>query len=88
MIIGGGDGGLAREISKHPQVERITMVEIDERVIELSKQYLPRLSSSFTDPKVNVSICDGFEFLQQHPGKFDVIITDSSDPIGKLSYDL
>ncbi|XP_014474915.1 PREDICTED: spermidine synthase isoform X2 [Dinoponera quadriceps] len=82
LIIGGGDGGMVREVLKHPDVERVTLVEIDERVIEVSKKYLPHLSSSLQDPKVSIVIEDGFEFLERHVGEFDVIITDSSDPKG------
>lgn len=83
MIIGGGDGGVAREVAKHPDVQHVTLVDIDERVIELCKQYMPRLSLGLTNPKVNVSVGDGFAFLKNHPNEYDVIITDSSDPIGK-----
>lgn len=83
MIIGGGDGGIVREVLKHPDVERVTLVEIDDRVIEVSKQYLPLLSSSLQNPRVNITVGDGFKFLRQHVGQFDVIITDSSDPIGE-----
>lgn len=72
-----------REVLKHPDVEHVTLVEIDGRVMEVSKQYLPRLSSSLQNPKVSIIVGDGFEFLRQHVGQFDVIITDSSDPIGK-----
>ncbi|XP_018396194.1 PREDICTED: spermidine synthase [Cyphomyrmex costatus] len=82
LIVGGGDGGVAREVAKHPDVERVTLVDIDDRVIEVCKQYLPRLSLGLINPYVNVIVGDGFEFLQNHRGEFDVIITDSSDPIG------
>lgn len=85
MIVGGGDGGVAREVAKHPDVERITLVDIDDRVIEVCKQYLPRLSLGLNNPKVTVSVGDGFEFLRNHRGEFDVIITDSSDPVGKYN---
>lgn len=83
MIVGGGDGGAAREVAKHPDVERITLVDIDHRVIEVCKQYLPRLSLGLNNPKVSVSVGDGFEFLTNHLREFDIIITDSSDPVGK-----
>lgn len=81
--MGGGDGGAAREAAKHPEVKRITLVDIDDRVIEVCKQYLPNLSLGLNNPKVNVSPGDGFEFLQHHQGEYDVIITDSSDPVGE-----
>ena len=86
LIIGGGDGGVAREVAKHPLVEIIDQVEIDERVIELSKIYLPFMAEGFNSPKVNLHIADGFKFMEEHFQCYDVIITDSSDPIGTLYY--
>ncbi|XP_019852469.1 PREDICTED: spermidine synthase-like [Amphimedon queenslandica] len=82
LIIGGGDGGVVREVIKHPSVEQVHLCEIDERVIELSKKYLPSLSSALSSPKVTVHVKDGVKFLEDHVNEFDVIITDSSDPIG------
>ncbi|XP_076242387.1 spermidine Synthase [Calliopsis andreniformis] len=82
LIVGGGDGGVAREVAKHPQVERIVQVEIDPKVLEVSRKYLPLMSAGLDHPKVTLNVGDGFEFLKQHTGEFDVIITDSSDPIG------
>ncbi len=82
LIVGGGDGGVAREVVKHPQVESVVQCEIDERVIEVSKKYLPFMAKGFADPKVSLYIGDGFEFIKNHPSEFDVIITDSSDPMG------
>ncbi|CAL7950203.1 unnamed protein product [Xylocopa violacea] len=82
LIVGGGDGGVAREVAKHPQVERIVQVEIDPKVLEVSKKYLPTMGVGLEHPKVTLNVGDGFEFLKQHRGEFDVIITDSSDPIG------
>ncbi|XP_020291288.1 spermidine synthase [Pseudomyrmex gracilis] len=82
LIVGGGDGGAAREVAKHPEVKHITLVDIDDRVIEVCRQYFPHLSLGLNNPKVNVSPGDGFEFLQHHQGEYDVIITDSSDPVG------
>lgn len=57
-------------------------MEIDDRVVALSRQYLPFMASGFESPKMRLTIGDGFEYMQQHSGQFDVIITDSSDPIG------
>ncbi|GFO09987.1 spermidine synthase [Plakobranchus ocellatus] len=85
LIIGGGDGGVAREVLKHPTVEEVHMCEIDETVIEVSKKYLPKMACSFSDSKLKLHIMDGFEFMGLHKGEFDVIITDSSDPIGPAS---
>ena len=83
LIIGGGDGGVAREVSKYPAVESITQCEIDDRVIEVSRKYLPFMASGFDNPKLNLHVGDGFEFMGKHQNEFDVIITDSSDPVGK-----
>lgn len=82
LIVGGGDGGVAREVIKHPQVTVVHQVEIDDRVVELSKQYLPWMACGFNNPKLQLHIGDGFEFLKTHREEFDVIITDSSDPVG------
>uniref|UniRef100_A0A0K8VLW7 Spermidine synthase n=1 Tax=Bactrocera latifrons TaxID=174628 RepID=A0A0K8VLW7_BACLA len=82
LIVGGGDGGVAREVSKHPLVEEIHQVEIDERVVELSKEFLPNMACGFKNPKVKLTIGDGFKYMKEHANEFDVIITDSSDPVG------
>ncbi|BFZ23876.1 hypothetical protein BsWGS_26915 [Bradybaena similaris] len=85
LIIGGGDGGVAREVLKHACVEEVHMCEIDERVIEVSKKYLPQMSSSFSDPRLKLIVGDGFKYMGLHQGEFDVIVTDSSDPVGPAS---
>lgn len=82
LIVGGGDGGVAREVCKHPLVEEVYQVEIDGRVVDLSKEYLPFMACGFDHPKVRLEIGDGFDFMKKHQNQFDVIITDSSDPIG------
>lgn len=83
LIIGGGDGGMLREVTRHKGIEKVVLVEIDASVIELSKIYLPSLSKgAFEDPRVKVVIQDGAEFVQKSEQKFDVIIIDSTDPIG------
>ncbi|EFX79208.1 spermidine synthase-like [Daphnia pulex] len=82
LIVGGGDGGVARELVKHPLVQSVVQCEIDERVVEVSKKFLPFMAKGFEDSKVTLHIGDGFEFIKNHPAEFDVIITDSSDPIG------
>lgn len=82
--MGGGDGGVAREVAKHPLVETIDQVEIDDRVVELSKKYLPFMAEGFNSPKLSLHIADGFKFMEEHVQYYDVIITDSSDPIGNL----
>ncbi|MHC8321484.1 polyamine aminopropyltransferase [Pseudomonas sp. GB2N2] len=83
LIIGGGDGGMLREVAKHGSVEHITMVEIDGTVVEMCKQFLPNHSKgSFEDPRLNLVIDDGMRFVATTTEKFDVIISDSTDPIG------
>ncbi|KAI1203357.1 spermine synthase [Nemania serpens] len=82
LVIGGGDGGVLREIVKHDCVEEAILCDIDEAVIRLSKQYLPGMSEGFNHPKVKVHVGDGFKFLDEYKNAFDVIITDSSDPDG------
>jgi len=82
LIIGGGDGGVLREVLRHP-VERVTMVDIDGQVIALSKEFLPSLSAgAFDDPRAEVIVGDGVQFVADADGQFDVVIIDSTDPIG------
>ena len=82
LVIGGGDGGAIREILKHPSVEKAVLVEIDRRVIEISKQYLPTISCALDDDRVEVCIEDGIKYVQNHKNEFDVILVDSTDPVG------
>ncbi|KAI8804896.1 Spermine/spermidine synthase-domain-containing protein [Cladochytrium replicatum] len=82
LVIGGGDGGVLREVVKHECVEEVTLVEIDEAVVRVSKKHLPAMALGFEHPKVNVHIGDGFAYLKENTGSYDVIITDSSDPVG------
>lgn len=80
LIIGGGDGGIVREFVKHPNLERIDLVEIDERVIEVSKKYFPDCTSGLSDRRVNVRPQDGVEYIKSFKNFFDIIIIDSTDP--------
>ena len=82
LVIGGGDGGVLREVVKHASVTRAVLCDIDEAVIRLSKQYLPAMSLGFQHPAVTTHVGDGFAFLKECENEFDVIITDSSDPEG------
>lgn len=82
LCIGGGDGGVLREIVKHECVEEAVLCDIDEGVINASKKFLPSMSVGFQHPKAKVHVGDGFEFLKNYKNTFDVIITDSSDPEG------
>lgn len=84
LVIGGGDGGVLREVVKHDSVKEAVLCDIDEAVPRVSKQYLPNMAVGLTHAKSTVHIGDGFAYLQQPENKasFDVIITDSSDPVG------
>ncbi|MEM1240425.1 MAG: polyamine aminopropyltransferase [Cyanobacteria bacterium P01_H01_bin.26] len=83
LVIGGGDGGSIREILRYDQVERVTMVEIDEAVIRASKEFLPSLSSAFDHPKLKLIIDDGIDYVKRSADEcFDMIVVDSSDPVG------
>lgn len=83
LIIGGGDGGMAREVLRHQGVEHVTMVEIDAGVVDFSKEYLPTLSQgAFDDPRLDLVIADGADFMRAEGAVFDVIIVDSTDPVG------
>lgn len=82
LVIGGGDGGILREVLKHESVQKAVICEIDAEVIRVSKKFLPTLAVGYNDPRVEVHVMDGAEYMHQHAGEYDVIITDSSDPIG------
>jgi spermidine synthase len=83
LVIGGGDGGTVREVLRHATVERVTMVEIDETVVQASRQFLPTLASAFDHPKLELRIADGIHFIESAPADaYDLIIIDSSDPVG------
>lgn len=81
LIIGGGDGGTAREVMKHPSVKKVDLVEIDESVVEASKRYLPEIGD-FDNPKLQLHIQDGTSFINTVTSTYDVILIDGSDPVG------
>lgn len=81
-VIGGGDGGTVREVLKHACVKRVVLAEIDEDVITVSQKYLPSIAGALKDPRVELAIGDGAKYLADHPGEFDAIFSDSTDPIG------
>ena len=85
LIIGGGDGGSVREALKHPGVESVQLVEIDEGVINASRKYFPALVTGLDDPRVSIQCMDGFQFLDDHQDAFDVILVDSIDPVGEAA---
>lgn len=83
LIIGGGDGAMLREVVKHKKIESITMVEIDAGVVSFCRQYLPNHNAgSYDDQRFKLVIDDGVNFVNQTSKKFDVIISDCTDPIG------
>lgn len=83
LIIGGGDGGVLREVLRHPTVEKATMVEIDRAVVDMCVEHLPMISAgAFDDPRANLVIADGAAFVQAPDDAYDVMIVDSTDPIG------
>ncbi len=84
LVIGGGDGGTAREVSRYSSIEQIDMVEIDERVVRLSQQFLPLTASKLDeDKRINLYFQDGLEFVKNaDAGTYDLILVDSTDPIG------
>lgn len=81
LIIGGGDGGTAREVLKHKSIETVDLVEIDETVVRAAKLYLPQVGD-FNNPKLNVRYEDGIAFIKNVTEPYDIIIIDGSDPIG------
>lgn len=82
LVVGGGDGGAVREVLRHPSVEQVHLAEIDQAVIEASKRFFPHIASGFKDDRVKIHIRDGMEYVKQHRNKFDVILVDSTEPIG------
>ena len=83
LVIGGGDGGIVREVLKYKSVNRIDFAELDEKVVSFSRRYLADMNKgSFDDPRVTIHITDGRAFVENHPGRFDVVIMDMTDPFG------
>jgi spermidine synthase len=82
LVIGGGDGGILREVCRHDCVKDVDFCEIDEEVIRVSRQFLPSLACGFDDSRINIHIGDGNAFVLGKKKQYDVIIVDSSDPIG------
>jgi spermidine synthase len=82
LVVGGGDGGVIREVLKHEKVEKAVLVEIDGKVIEYSKKYLPEIAGKLDDPRVEVLVDDGFMHIHNHKNAYDVIMVDSTEPVG------
>lgn len=83
LVIGGGDGGTVREVLRHTDVKQCVMIEIDEMVVDVSKEYLPGIGTAWNDPRLDVRFIDGREYVtQSNDEKYDVILLDGTDPIG------
>ncbi len=82
LVIGGGDGGAIREVCKYPSLKQATLVEIDDQVVQASRRFFPQISSSLTDPRVKIVHADGVEYIRSFHEAFDVVIVDSTEPVG------
>ena len=82
LVIGAGDGGTVRELCRYSSIEQIDMVEIDELVVHLAKEYLPFTACSLDDPRVHIYYQDGLRFVRKVENEYDLIIVDSTDPFG------
>lgn len=82
LVVGGGDGGVIREVLKHPSVKKATLVDIDGKVIEYSKKFLPSIASGLEDARVEVIVGDGFMHIAESDNEYDVIMVDSTEPVG------
>ncbi len=82
LVIGGGDGGTVRELTRYPGIEKIDMVEIDELVVRACVKYLPQTAGKLDDPRVSLFFEDGVAYMEDVADTYDLIIIDSTDPIG------
>lgn len=82
LVVGGGDGGVIREVMKHPKVKKAVLVDIDGKVIEYSKKYLPTIACELENSRVDVQVKDGFMHIHDHKNTYDVIMVDSTEPVG------
>ena len=82
LVIGGGDGGVVRELLRYPEIEQVDLVEIDAMVVEVSKTYLPKIAYGLDNERVTIYYEDGLRFIRSCEDKYDVIIVDSTDPFG------
>ena len=82
LVIGAGDGGTIRELTKYDSIEHIDMVEIDEMVVDVCREFLPQTASKLDDPRVHLHFEDGLKFVRSRNDEYDLIIVDSTDPFG------
>ena len=82
LVIGAGDGGVIRELTRYSVIENIDLVEIDEMVVKVCKEFLPKTACGFGDKRVNLIFQDGLKYIRKCENKYDLIIVDSTDPFG------
>lgn len=82
LVVGGGDGGTVREVLRHPSVTQVDLCEIDGMVVEQSRKWLPTIAGALDDPRVNIFLEDAVAFVADKTDAYDVILIDSTDPIG------
>ena len=82
LVIGAGDGGVIRELTRYPEIEHIDMVEIDPLVVEVCRKYLPKTACRLDDPRLSIHYEDGLKYVRFKENEYDLIIVDSTDPFG------
>lgn len=82
LVIGAGDGGVIRELTRYKCIDHIDLVEIDEMVVNVCKEYLPQTACNFDDPRLSIFYQDGLKYIRKHENEYDIIIVDSTDPFG------
>ena len=82
LIVGGGDGGSLQQVLRYPSVEEAVVCELDQRVVDLSREHFRSFGDPWADPRASLLVRDAFGYLEENPGQFDVIISDTTDPIG------
>ncbi len=82
LVIGGGDGGVVRELAKYRSIEHIDLVEIDSCVVEVCKEFFPEVACNMNDPRLSIHFADGLRFVRSKEGEYDLIVVDSTDPFG------
>jgi spermidine synthase len=82
LVIGAGDGGTIRELTRYQEIEQIDMVEIDEMVVEACRRYIPQTACKLNDPRVHIYFEDGLKFVRRKENEYDLILVDSTDPFG------
>ncbi len=82
LVFGAADGGVARELCKYKNIEKIDIVEIDQKLVEVSKRFMPHTAASFDDPRVHLHYSDGLKYIRHNRETYDLVIVDSNDPSG------